>query len=174
MRALYASLFACVLVLVPSYAQAQQAPVFSGSAATYDYGQCTNTTGTTCTATTFNTYGANAQCFAMDTTSTNPVKATCSVSGSTVTVNTAPTIIGGSCSTSAATSCTWTSPFAASTSTRCVVGGTSSTAAYGHCVLASTTVTVTLSASATDTWQTTVLVTTPSATTHVFQYIVWQ
>lgn len=171
MRRTIAAIAAILLMCSP--AVAQQTPDFNGPAITYDYGSCTNSAGTNCTATTLNNYGANAQCFAADQSSTNPVTVTCSVSGTTVTVSNAQTLVTNTCATSAAASCTWTAPFAVSSFARCVSGGTS-TSVISHCTLSGTTVTVTVASAQTDTWQSMLYYSVPSATGHTFSFLVLQ
>ncbi len=141
--------------------------------ATNDFsGSCTNSSSTTCTATLNNSYSSTPNCFALDQSSTNTVNATCSVSSTTVTISTAPTVIHGSCTMSAATSCTITAPYAFASGSVCHAQASVAITTVGvTCSISSTTITVTASPSNSDTWNV-ILAGTPSASGHTFSYLV--
>lgn len=137
-------------------------------AATNDYaGTCTNSSSTTCTATLAAAFTSTPICLVQDQTSTNRVNAECAASGTTLTVTTTQTAFFGSC-TMSTTTCTITAPYTFTSTNSCLAQG--GTGILGVCSLSGTTITVTAASSNANTWHV-ILIGVPSATTHVFQYV---
>lgn len=169
------SLRALLALILATTTLASAGPVFNGAVTTYDVASCVNSTATSCTfsLTSGNSYGAGSKCFAQDTSVATPVAAQCSASGTTVTVTTLPTFVATQCTMATATTCTATLPYTASSSFRCVFADTTNIGAV-KCTVSGTTVTVTASASNSDTYWGFVFVSNPSATGRTFNFFVTQ
>lgn len=161
--------FAITTLGVETHSKPVAAPKLLQNASNDFGGTCTNSSSTTCAATITVAYSSTPICIAQDTSSTNQVQATCSVSGTTVTVTVAPTVISGTCATSS-TTCTITAPYAFSTNVCTVSPASSATEPESWCAISSTTITVTAASSGTNTYGV-ILKGLPTATGHTFSYI---
>jgi hypothetical protein len=133
-------------------------------------GTCTDSSGSSCTATIGVGYTSTPICIAQDTSSSNSVESYCGVSGTTVTVSMGSTTFSGACTTVGSTTCTIIAPYGF-TASHCVVSPTSSASApEAFCAISSTTITVTAASSGSNSY-TVILNGVPSASGHTFSYV---